>query len=183
MTGGQQYIGARRITSGCINWHYLHLAQQREVISLPNIAQIRNPRLLHALHQRVLQLGGKITENCEVHNIVVKQDTVSALQTSYGQVTANNYVIAAGAWSTAVLGQYALDLDIRPICGQMLLFKFDMPPIPTILVKGNTYLIPRKDGYLLVGSTMEDKGFNKQITLSVRKQLLRNAFPHFASII
>ncbi|MCB1948197.1 MAG: glycine oxidase ThiO [Burkholderiales bacterium] len=147
----------------------------QRAILLPDIAQIRPPKLLQALHQRVIQLGGKIIENCTVQHLIVKQNSVQTLQTSSGQFAANHYVITAGAWSAKILGQYTLRFTVKPICGQMLLFKFESPPIPTILILGGTYLIPRKDGYLLVGSTSEDKGFNKQVTISARRQLLKTA--------
>jgi len=153
----------------------IYRKETKKMILLPDVAQIRNPRLLSALHQYLIQLRGKVVENCSVYSIVVKKDKVISLHTSCGRFAADQYVITAGVWSKEVLGQYALDLDIRPICGQMLLFKFEKPPIPAIYVKGNTYLIPRKDGHLLVGSTLEDKGFNKQITISARNQILQNA--------
>ena len=144
-------------------------------IYLPGIAQIRNPRLLSALRQYVIQLGGKIIENCTVHELTVKHNKVQSLQSSCQQFVADNFIIAAGAWTKEVLGKYALNLDIRPICGQMLLFKFDAPPLHAILVKGSSYIIPRKDGHLLVGSTVEDRGFNKQVTTTARKKLLYDA--------
>ncbi len=152
-----------------------HSEAETRTIFLPSIAQIRNPRLLRALHRHVIRLGGQIMENCTVHNLTVKQGRVRSLQTSRGKFTANDYAITAGTWSKEVLGQYAFNLEIKPICGQMLLFKFEEPPISAVYVKGNTYLIPRKDGHLLVGSTLEDKGFNKQITISARNQMLKNA--------
>ncbi|MDR4517269.1 MAG: glycine oxidase ThiO [Nitrosomonas sp.] len=146
-----------------------------QTIYLPGIAQIRNPRLLSALHQHVIQLGGKIIENCTVQGLTVKHNKVQSLQSSRQQFAADNFIIAAGAWTKEVLGKYAFDLDIRPICGQMLLFKFDNPPLKAILVKGSSYIIPRKDGHLLVGSTLEDRGFNKRVTVSARKKLLHDA--------
>ncbi|SEM96659.1 glycine oxidase ThiO [Nitrosomonas marina] len=147
----------------------------QQVIHLPDIAQIRNPKLLKALHQRVIQLGGEIIESCNVQHLIVKQNSVKQLQTSSGRFAADYYIIAAGAWSTKLLGQHAHNLAIKPICGQMLLFKFHDPPIPAILVQNSSYLVPRKDGYLLVGSTSEDKGFNKQITANAKKQLIEKA--------
>lgn len=146
-----------------------------KTIYLPDIAQIRNPRLLHALRQHVIQLGGQIVENCTVHGITIKQNKVQFLLSSCGQFVADNFIIAAGAWTKKVLGRYALDLDIKPICGQMLLFKFNAPPLQSILVKGSSYIIPRKDGHLLVGSTLEDRGFSKQITTVARNKLLQDA--------
>ncbi|MCB1986531.1 MAG: glycine oxidase ThiO [Burkholderiales bacterium] len=157
------------------NMTHINRKKIEQTIYLPEIAQIRNPRLLRALRQHVIQLGGQIVENCTVHGITIKQNKVQFLFSSCGRFVADNFIIAAGAWTKEVLGRYALGLDIRPICGQMLLFKFDTLPLQALLVKNGTYIIPRKDGHLLVGSTLEDKGFSKQITITARNKLLRDA--------
>jgi glycine oxidase len=146
-----------------------------EAVFLPDIAQIRNPRLLQALHQRVIQLGGQIVENCCVRNWKVQQNKILSVQSSHGIFVADSYIIAAGAWSRQLLGEHALGLNIQPVKGQMLLFKFDVPPLPTIIVQDNLYLIPRKDGHVLLGSTLENTGFDKRITTSARQKLLKQA--------
>ena len=66
-------------------------------------------------------------------------------------------------------------MDIKPIRGQMLLFKFDTPPLQHILLRDGMYLIPRRDGHLLVGSTLEDVGFDKSTTVEARDSLWQRA--------
>lgn len=144
-------------------------------ILMPDIAQVRNPRLLKSLHIRVLQLGGKIIENCVVNQINIRNHNVHSLTTAQGQIFADYYVISAGAWSKTLLGSHALGIDIKPIKGQMLLFKFNEPPITNILIKDDVYVIPRQDGHLLVGSTIEDVGFNKKTTITARNNLMQKA--------
>lgn len=149
---------------------------------LPDIAQVRNPRLLLALRTRVAQLGGKILEQHEVQRFEIIQQQVVAVHTSQGKISADNYIVTAGTWSKTLLGEHALNLDIRPIRGQMLLLKFDAPPFPHILLKNGLYLIPRRDGHLLIGSTLEDVGFDKTPTDTARDNLLQRAlqlFPHW----
>ncbi len=152
-----------------------NLGTIEQAIFLPNIAQIRNPRLLNALYNRVVQLGANVIENCSVYDMAIRQKTVLSFNSSVGKFTANYFIIAAGAWSREVLGKYALNLNIKPISGQMLLFKFDSPPLSTVIVRDNLYIIPRRDGHLLIGSTLEDTGFNKQISISARDHLLKFA--------
>jgi len=149
---------------------------------LPEVAQVRNPRLLAALRRRVEMLGGVILEQHEVQSFVLAGDRVAALQISQGKLSADAYVVTAGAWSKALLGEHALGIDIRPIRGQILLFKFDAPPFRQILLKENLYFIPRRDGHVLVGSTLEDVGFDKSITAAARDDLLqrvREIFPNW----
>lgn len=147
-----------------------------EGLLLPDVAQARNPRVLQALRAHVEQLGGRIVEHCAVHEIIVEQGGVSRLLTSCGAFSAENFIVTAGAWSKALLGEHALRVDIKPIRGQMLLFKFDAPPLPHIVLQADLYLIPRRDGHLLVGSTLEDAGFDKSTTDDAREMLLQRAF-------
>lgn len=143
---------------------------------LPEVAQVRNPRLLRALRKRVAMLGGAIREQQEVLDFAVQGERISALRTTQGVVHADAYVITAGAWSKQLLGEHALHLDVKPIRGQMLLFKFDTPPFAHILVRNGLYLIPRRDGHVLVGSTLEDAGFDKSTTAEARDSLLRQVY-------
>ena len=155
--------------------HGFRLEENSDGLLLPEVAQVRNPRLIQALRKHVEMLGGLIVEQCEVRGILMEDDKVRALSTSCGEFNAERYIVCAGAWSKEVLGQYALQLDIRPVRGQMLLFKFDEPPLRHILLQDGMYLIPRRDGHLLVGSTLEDVGFDKATTDEARDSLWQRA--------
>jgi len=156
-----------------------------EALLLPTVAQVRNPRLLAALRTRVEMLGGVIVEQQEVKRLEVSNDRVTALHTTQGKLSADGYIIAAGAWSKTLLGEYALNLDVRPIRGQILLFKFDTPPFRHILLRESLYFIPRNDGHVLVGSTLEDVGFDKSTTIEARDSLMKRVceiFPEWRDI-
>ena len=155
--------------------HGMRMEMQGDRLFLPDIAQTRNPRLVQALHAHVKQLGGRIVEQCEVKEIVEQAGQVGHLATTQGNFSADAYIVTAGAWSKVLLGEQALKTDIKPIRGQMLLFKFDAPPVPHIVLQQDVYLIPRRDGHLLVGSTREDVGFDKSTTEEARTMLLQRA--------
>lgn len=146
---------------------------------MPDIAQVRNPRLLAALRRQVEMLGCEILEQHEVQKFDIEGDRISGLQTTQGRLSADSYLIAAGAWSRTLLGEHALKLDVRPIRGQILLFKFDTPPFSQILLQQNLYFIPRRDGHVLVGSTLEDVGFDKSTTDEARNSLLQRVYALF----
>ncbi len=148
---------------------------ERETLLLPDVAQVRNPRLMRALRKQVEMLGGRIVENCTVNDIRTDSARVLSLGTSRGEMMADRYIIASGAWSRQVLGRHALRLDIKPMRGQILLFKFPAPPLPHIVLQGELYLIPRRDGHLLVGSTLEDAGFDKNTTQEACDSLRQRA--------
>ena len=151
------------------------LLAQGDALYLPEVAQVRNPRLLRALRQHVESLGGRIIEKCAVHDIVVENGRVKTLITPSGKFNAQGYIVTAGAWSKEVLGQHALRLNIKPMRGQMLLFKFDVSPLRHIVLQDDLYLIPRRDGHLLIGSTLEDVGFDQRTTIEARDMLWQRA--------
>jgi glycine oxidase len=156
-----------------------------EGLLLPEVAQVRNPRLLRALRSRVEMLGGVFLEQREVQKFEITGGRVTALQTVQGRLAADAYIVAAGAWSRVLLAEHALNIDIRPIRGQILLFKFDAAPFQQILLKKDLYLIPRKDGHVLVGSTLEDVGFDKSTTAAARDSLMQRVceiFPEWAGL-
>ncbi len=164
---------------------YLKQAMAGEALLLPDVAQVRNPRFLRALRRRVEMSGGVIVEQCEVQRIETTDGRVVALHSSQGKLLADNYLITAGAWSKSLLGDYALNIDLRPIRGQILLFKFDTPPFTQVLLKESLYFIPRRDGHMLVGSTLEDVGFDKSTTAEAREQLMhsvREVFPQWDAV-
>lgn len=128
---------------------------------LPNIAQVRNPRLIAALREAVLNLGGMIRSRCPVKAIRAKGSRMVSVHTTQGDMRADQFVLATGAWSGLSFPGLAGVPNVRPIRGQMLLFKLAPGMLDTIVYRRGVYLIPRQDGHVLVGSTVEDAGFDK----------------------
>ena len=159
--------------------------QHESGMLLPEVAQVRNPRLLNALRAHVEMLGGVILEQHEVNKLEITNDRVSAIHTAQGRLSADSYIVTAGAWSQSLLGEHALNIDIRPIRGQILLLKFEVQPFSQILLKENLYFIPRNDGHVLVGSTLEDVGFDKSTTAEARGYLMSRVcevFPEWGGV-
>lgn len=144
-------------------------------IWFPDVAQVRLPRLLAAVRQQLQQRGVTIREQTEVTDLDLVGDRVVSVNTTEGHVFAENFVVCAGAWSTKLLDGLAYGLDIQPVRGQILLFKAAPNFLPTILFKDHIYCIPRKDGHILVGTTLENVGFDNSITKVARRDLLKAA--------
>ena len=147
----------------------------KSALWLSSVAQVRSPRLLQALKRSVELSGGVIMEHTKVTGCLLFRGRVESVITDRGEYTGVNYVVAAGAWSHEILGEHALKLDIHPVRGQMLLFKVASGLLRTVVLQNDFYLIPRQDGYILAGSTMEEVGFDKKITAGARKALLEKA--------
>ncbi len=131
---------------------------------LPEVAQIRNPRLLKALARSLALHDVTIREHAEVMEFIEQGDRVIGVRTRAETLHGGAVVVTAGAWTTAVLGPLGLDSRIIPVRGQMLLFHAAPGQVRHILEKGEHYLVPRRDGRVLAGSTLEYVGFDKSTT-------------------
>ena len=80
-------------------------------------------------------------------------------------------VVCAGAWSGQLLDGLPSPPAIRPVRGQMLLFGAAPGTISRIVLEGSRYVIPRRDGRTLFGSTIEHAGFEKVTTEQARAEL------------
>lgn len=144
-------------------------------LRLPGIAQVRNPRLVAALREAVLKLGGTIHAHCAVESLQSGVGRIVAARTTCGTFAADRFVLATGAWSGLGLPGLAGVPHVRPIRGQMLLFRLEPGTLDTILYRSGLYLIPRRDGHILVGSTLEDAGFDKTTDSATARRLHSDA--------
>ena len=150
-------------------------ADIESALYFPEVAQIRNPRLLAALRQDLIGRGVELREGVEVTGFEHAQGGLRGLRTAAGVLPAERCIIAAGAWSAALIRTTGLALDHAPVKGQMLLLCPPAPLLTQIVLNAGYYLIPRRDGRILVGSTQEYAGFDKRITPEARAELLTAA--------
>jgi glycine oxidase len=143
---------------------------------MPDVANIRNPRLGQALVAD-LQARANVTihENCEVIGFDRKDQRVRSVlalqQGTKSRFEAGNFVLCAGAWTRLVARMLDISLNVDPVKGQMLLYQFDKAPVASIVLTRGRYAIPRRDGHLLVGSTLEHEQFDKTPTHEARQSL------------
>ncbi len=144
-------------------------------LSLSDVAQVRNPRLLKALTHRLRSLGAVFKEGVAVTGFEFSGKVFSGIRTGSGTLSADRCLVAAGPWSTSLLATVGLDLPLRPVKGQMLVLRGAASPFSRILLRESRYLIPRRDGRILVGSTQEEAGFDKSTTPVARELLFAAA--------
>lgn len=132
---------------------------------LPDQAQVRNPRLLRALETACRRRGVELCPGMEVTGFQRKNGSIIAAETAQGPAPASKFVIAAGAWSGPLLRALDIDYPVEPIRGQIVLLDTHTPPLTTIVESGQRYIVPRGDGRILIGSTMENVGFDKRNTV------------------
>ena len=147
----------------------------KTAIWLEDIAQVRNPRFAKALTGALIALGVNFKTDCEVIDWVTDGGRVQAVKTVQGDLVADHYVICSGAWTGKLLASTGLNLPVEPVRGQMILYKGELGMVSRIILKDGRYIIPRADGRILVGSTLEYTGFDKQTTSAALRALQESA--------
>ncbi len=157
--------------------HEPHLHQCfQSALWMPAVANVRNPRLLKALAAS-LQENPHFTlrENERVTSIRIQNGRVQGVTTEQGDYSGEQVLITTGAWANQLTETVGLSLPVGPVKGQMLIFEPCPDLIHSILMYDGKYLIPRRDGRIIVGSTKEFVGFEKETTSQARKDLFEVA--------
>jgi glycine oxidase len=142
---------------------------------LPSESQLRPPWHLKALIAACQKAGVKLIPGSQVTGFKVQKDRVDEVLTTLGNFSAGQICLTSGCWSGQLAVDLGLNLPIRPIRGQILLLKGQPGILKRIVNAGSRYLTPRPDGRVLVGSTQEEVGFNKQNTVEGLAELMNFA--------
>ncbi|ARS47792.1 D-amino acid oxidase [Ectopseudomonas mendocina] len=145
-------------------------------IHMPGVANVRNPRLIKALRAALAAMPNvELREHCPVTGFIQEDGQIRGVITSDGEVRAERVVLAAGAWSGEMLRTLGLELPVEPVKGQMILYKCAEDFLPSMVLARGRYAIPRRDGHILIGSTLEYAGFDKTPTDGALESLKASA--------
>ncbi|MGI9105735.1 MAG: glycine oxidase ThiO [Pyrinomonadaceae bacterium] len=149
----------------------------RSALRFPLDGQVENRRLVAALARACEACGVRIITRTETTSIFVEGGRASGAATSRGEIKAGAVVVAGGAWSSrlrlegsfadsfAAPASDAATARIEPVRGQMLCFAPAAAPLVRhVVYSPRGYLVPRRDGRLLAGTTTELAGFDKSVT-------------------
>jgi glycine oxidase len=145
----------------------------------PRDHQVDNRRVSRALAKAVRKAGAALHENEPVREVKITGGRVTAVASEHRREEADVIVLAAGAWSREIAGIPAAHLPpVRPIKGQMVALSMDPanPLLKHVLWHPRGYLVPRLDGRLVVGGTVEERGFDDKITAGGLLALIEGAW-------
>ena len=160
-------------------------AKVQQALWFEQLSNIRNPRLLKALIAYLKQLP-----NVSMHSFVeakkfkiitstennVGCHQINSLMDAQGRSwQADQYVIANGAWTGLLSQQLPKPIPVKPIQGQMLLFKAPKHWLPSMVMHHGIYLIPRLDGHIVCGSSNDDVGFDTTVNHALKMKLKQAA--------
>jgi glycine oxidase len=138
--------------------------------------QVDNRRLFDALLEAARRAGVRFLTGTTVRDVLIESGRALGVRSADGaRLQAGAVVNAAGCWS-AQLGQEAARLaPTRPVRGQILALRNQPPVLRHVIRSAQAYLVPQADGRLVVGSTMENVGFDKCVTPAALRGLLAGA--------
>jgi glycine oxidase len=176
LTGGMlewddQEIEYQRLDLAGVRDQYPALAESMErakrslALWVPGSAQFRNPWHLKALVAACEKLDVQMVSRANDVQLVFDRDRLVSVQFESETLAGDQFVFAAGAWTEKLLASVGVRLPMQPVRGQMALYQLDPNRSNTlvngpIINEGSRYLVPRSDGHVLAGATIEEVGFS-----------------------
>lgn len=145
----------------------------------PEDGQVDPRALSQAVRTAAQDVGVDIREGVAVNGFVQCNGRVTQAQTSIGDLQAGHYILATGAWSNALL-----PIPITPLKGQMAAVQVplnhpDPLPLKRVLFGENIYIVPRRNGRIVLGATSEAVDFMPGVTAAGMAHLFQAAVSLF----
>jgi D-amino-acid dehydrogenase len=139
-------------------------------------SHLRPEKLLSGWQQVLLKMGVAIVENCRLEELVPESRRIRRAETTGGIYTADEYVLATGAWTPRLTDRLKLSLPVEPGKGYSLTMNRPVvcPEIPCYFCEPSVVATPWKGGFRL-GGTMEFSGFNSDILARRIQNLISGA--------
>jgi glycine oxidase len=130
----------------------------------PTDAQVDNVRLMQVLATACRTAGVELQEHTSVRRLLIRERTIRGVETDQGTVEAPVVVNCLGSWAS-MGGACPIPMPVEPARGQMLAFRGPKRLVRHAVMSERAYVVQRRDGRLIVGSTIEYVGFDKALTL------------------
>ena len=131
---------------------------------LPDLCQVRNPRHLKALLRACELAGVVISSDCPVTEWASHGGRITSAVTPHGKISAGQFMVTAGAWSPLLLARVGVVTEIVPVRGQIVQLAPSSIQLTRVIEREKRYIVPRRDGRILIGATEEWAGYEKQNT-------------------
>lgn len=152
-------------------------AEVRAALRFPRDIQVENRRLLSALAVSNEKLGVRLLSGTTVESLRLEHGRVVGVETSGGFFSTPTVVMAGGAWTTFITSTDPATPGVRiePVRGQMVCLEAHPRLAEHVIYSPRGYIVPRRDGRLLAGSTTEHTGFDKRTTAAGVSSILSHA--------
>jgi glycine oxidase len=152
-------------------------------VHFPDDAQVDPPALLRALMAALARSSRAIVRTgATVESLLIERDRCVGVKLDGDELRADATVLAAGSWSSLVAGVPSTLPPVRPVRGQIVLLDERPPRARSIVFGAGGYVVPRGDGRVVCGSTMEHAGFRKEVTAAGVHAILSSALSCLPSL-
>ncbi len=135
-----------------------------EAILLPQGGAINNDQILDTMAEAASAMGVQFAFDTEVTSLRPDDRGGISIETSQGEIDADRVVLAAGSWSEELGRSAGLKVPISPIRGQIVQYQNPNLSLEHVVFAKTDYIVPQVGGRYLIGSTMEEAGFDKRVT-------------------
>ena len=136
--------------------------------------QVENRRLVQALFAAVRARGGEFRIGNPVTDLIVRRNRAAGIVVPGERIGAERVVVAAGAWSGLLKWIPGSPPPVQPVRGQMVCVDGSgVPPLGRVIYGPEQYLVPRRDGRVLLGATVEKTGFDASVTAGGVSDVIR----------
>ena len=141
-------------------------------VLFPEDGHVRNPKMVKALAIGASNHGTEFLLGNPASNFIRENGHITGVYVDNETIHADTFVIAAGCWSGKIVADLDIQISIQPSKGQIVLIE-SVPPITGRTIDGlGIYIVPRTDGKILLGATVEMVGYDKTPTVDGVKQMI-----------
>ena len=144
-------------------------------LHVPDVSAVNNQRLSDAYAAGATRLGARVRLGVDIAGLTRGGARVTGVRLHEGDIQAGHVVIAAGAWSRVLGESIGVSIPVRPVRGQNLNLMPAAGSVRTNLTNGECVIVPRADGSLIVGVTVEEAGFDSRVTAEGVREILDRA--------
>jgi glycine oxidase len=141
-------------------------------LMFPDDAAVDPARLMAAIAQASARAGVRFRTGVTARKVTMTRNRARGVETDDGTYEGDFVLLCAGAWSGLVDQGLADPSQVRPARGQLVELETRPAPIRSVVFAHGGYLVPRADGRVVVGSTMEFVGFRRGVTAEGLAKLL-----------
>ncbi len=147
----------------------------RAALFFPKDFHIHNGLLVEALAEAARRQGVDVRLGAPVLSFLRDGERVTGVETEQGRIAASTVVLAAGAWSPALGRLVGREIPVEPARGQIAVLRARGAVTRHVIYAKQQYIVPRTDGEVIVGSTLEFEGFDKRATVEGIRWVLQRA--------
>ena len=130
----------------------------------PKTSRVNNQRLTEGFAKSAKRLGARIQLGANVLGINVVANKVTGVKLQSGDIHADIVIVAGGAWSDEILAHNEINVPVWPVRGQNLNLQPDFNGVKSVISESTGVIVPRNDGSVMAGVTIENVGFDNKVT-------------------